>query len=198
MKFYKWCCFATSTLLFACSNSDNLNEMVVPHVSKYDQKVTSEEGSALTDLAGKATVLKPIDDQAASSLLTEAARKYVGRYRAEIDCKDAFAECENGTANFIVNLLPSGIAHRSIVHMGKITFESSRQYRQDYWSYDEILHEIILHRESGVKVFYFIDDDNNLIMDLDKIAYATEINKQFFSQNPLPQHAYVLKKRSSI
>lgn len=198
MKLSKWCCCATSTLLFACSNSDNLPEIGAAYVSKYEQDSALEDGNKLTDLAGKPTVPNTIDDQKARSLLTEKATQYIGRYRAEVDCTDRFVDCNDGTANFIINLLPNGIAHRTIVHMGKVTFALSHQYRQDYWSYDEIYHQIILHRENGIKVFYFVDDENNLIMDLDKIANATEKNRQFFSENPLPQYAYHLKKRSSI
>ena len=198
MKIYMWCSCVISILPIACSSSDALPEVDTIHASKDEANNAFQESNKLKDLAGKATVPNTIEDSEATNLLTEEAKQYIGRYRVEIDCTDPFVACSEGTANFIINLLPNGVAHRSIVHMGKITFASSHQYRQDHWSYDAIHHQIILHRESGVQFFYFIDHENNIIMDLDKIAHATAINKKFFNTHPLPKHAYLLKKRSSI
>lgn len=62
--------------------------------------------------------------------LSKNAMPYVGRYRVDISCSDPYVGCERGTANFILNLLADGTAHRSIVHMGKIMFNSSHQDHQ--------------------------------------------------------------------
>lgn len=48
------------------------------------------------------------------------ARNFIGRYHANIPCEDDFVACEKGTAEFILNLLPDGTVHRSIIHYGKI------------------------------------------------------------------------------
>ena len=54
---------------------------------------------------------------------------------------------------------------------------------------------MILHRSNGVEFFYDIDKDQNLVMDLDKIAHASVLNEQYFAEgNPFPQQAYRLVK----
>lgn len=156
-----------------------------------------EEGYKLTDVAGKAT-LPPAEKSVQKKLqLSAQAEALVGRYRVLVDCGDPFVHCENGTAEFILNLLPDGTAHRIFIHMGKVTFASSHEYRQDTWFYDHALHQVILIRGSGVQFYYDIDQAGNLIMDLEKIAHFTPENREYFANgHPFPQQAYVLTRMS--
>ena len=51
-------------------------------------------------------------------------------------------------------------------------------------------------RASGVNFYYNIDQDHNLIMDKNKIAIATENNREYFKTNPLPSQNYHLIRAS--
>ncbi len=155
----------------------------------------SQKGRALLDVALGQEGSALADQSRSVGLVAQEAFPYVGRYIAKIDCEDAFVGCENGEADFIIGLLPNGIAHRMIKHRGSITFTSNQQYRQDRWSYDPNVHQIILHRASGVDFFYDINSQKNIVMDLDKIANVTEANQQYFAEgNPMPMKAYVLER----
>ncbi len=157
----------------------------------------------LTEVAGQATLPVTSDpkdvDQQAKQLPTKA-ESFVGRYYTQISCEDRFVHCTKGNAEFIVNLLPDGTAHRNIIHMGKMTYENNvikpnRAYQKNTWVYDEVNHQIIINRIEGVQFFYKIDADHNLVMDLDKILNSSESNRRYFNQNnPAPAKAYVLKK----
>ena len=199
---------SVSLLLVACHNTDSMVEIESAQSTQLDhdpeQELTQnaaqhteqdvaqdnqqDAGHKLTDLAGKATMPVNMQDRGTHSALDQNALPYVGRYRVDISCSDPYVECERGTANFILNLLADGTAHRSIVHMGKITFNSSHQYYQDRWSYDEINHQIVVQRQNGIKFYYKIQPDLSLKMDLEKIAHADPLNQAFFGgAHPLPQ-----------
>lgn len=156
--------------------------------------VEKHEGRALMDVAlGQSSHI--VAEQKMSIGLPKEALPYVGRYAVKISCEDGFVYCDEGEADLIISLLPNGFAHRMIVYLGSITFASNRQYRQDRWSYDPYVHQITLHRANGVEFFYDIDKENNIVMDLEEIANATEINRQYFAEgNPFPLQAYMLKK----
>lgn len=71
-----------------------------------------------------------------------------------------------------------------------------KKYRKDLWLYDEDAHQIVVARASGVNFYYNIDQDHNLIMDKNKIAIATENNREYFKTNPLPSQNYHLIRAS--
>lgn len=155
----------------------------------------SQKGRALLDVALGQEGSISAKQSSNVGLVAKEALPYVGRYVTKINCDDAYVGCDSGEADFIVSLLPNGIAHRMIKHRGSITFTSNQQYRQDRWSYDPNVHQIILHRASGVDFFYDINSQKNIVMDLDKIANVTETNQQYFAEgNPMPMKAYVLEK----
>lgn len=207
---------SVSLLLGACHNTDSMVDIESAQSSQLDhddvqdttlgpaqdteqdtaQDTAQDTGHKLTDLAGKATMPVNMQERTAPSALNKNAMPYVGRYRIDISCSDPYVGCERGTANFILNLLADGTAHRSIVHMGKIMFNSSHQYYQDRWSYDEINHQIVVQRQNGIKFYYRIQPDLSLKMDLEKIAHADPLNQAFFGgAHPLPQQEYILKKK---
>ncbi len=196
---YGYCVLvAMFTALVGCNKSleDSVAEQIQPATEATDLAVSNIEGKKLTEVAGQATL--PVATKAIEETphtIPQSAEPYVGRYQTVIRCDDPFVACEKGTADFIVNLLADGTAHRSIIHLGQITFASDVQYHQDHWSYDLEHHQIILHRGNGVEFFYHIDPDQNLVMDLAKISNQTKRNRQYFAQgNAFPKYAYRLVK----
>ena len=158
------------------------------------EPTSTNQGKKLTEVAGQATLPASIHptDAAHAAKVSEQAEKFVGRYYAEISCEDRFVMCDRGKAEFIINLLPDGTAHRTIVYMGKMTYENSeiksnRSYQKNTWHYDEKNHEIIVNRIEGGQFFYRVDADGNLVMDLDQISSKAE-------NSLTPEKAYVLTK----
>lgn len=169
-----------------------------------DEIDVEDQGKKLTEVAGQAAALPmnvdTADEQATSTeSLPENARSFVGRYHAYISCEDAFALCEKGNAEFILNLLPNGSAHRTLMYLGKMnhegnTLSENQSYQKNQWSYDQKNQEIVIKHENGMEVYFHVNSENNLVMDLDKIL---TVNKAYFSAgNPAPLQAYVLKKYS--
>lgn len=140
----------------------------------------------------------PQHTQASIGPVSEAQSKYVGRYHVEMTCEASQIPCQQGTVQYIVNLLPDSTSHRIILHLGKVyadQLDPIRSYRKDLWDYDEQLHEIVIHMSEGADLFYRIDAEDNLEMDLDKTLNNTPFNQAFFkSQYPLPNFSYQLKR----
>ena len=206
-----------SVLLCACENSKNDHHLSnenaqapIQHNPSADQSLTVQElkaksavqdqaeGRKLSEVAGQAALPKSKDDQ--SEKLSKQALQFVGRYHALIPCDDPFAKCSEGTAEFIINLLPDGTAHRTFVYMGKITNENNkdtvnRVQQENTWFYDQENHQIVIHRIEGIQIFYKVGDHNNLVMDVDQILNSSEANKLYFQEHHIaPMKAYVLTK----
>ena len=157
-------------------------------------------GQSLSEVAGQATLAT--QQLSLDNTLPEQAKVYVGRYLASIPCDDGFIPCKEGTAEFILNLLPDGTVHRSIIHYGKVfadkpvTEAGNTTYRKDMWSLDNVNHEIIVHRKEGVIFYYYIQDKNHLVMDVARIHNEkVGANKEMFKNGyPKPAKAYVLTR----
>ena len=178
--------------LAACSQNESPH---IEHINQIQESHTPESSNSLTNVAGKAR--PPVQENADTTPQSVAKewQKFVGRYQTTMQCDDGFARCDKGEAEFIINLLADGTAHRIFMHRGKVEFTTQRQYRQDRWLYDPHHHQIIILRESGVQFFYNLDEQGNMVMDLDKIANATQVNQTFFKDNPLPSRAYTLQRQ---
>lgn len=203
LKFKKLCyrsalIFVVLLVLFNLNKCDH--STLVDTLEAYDvemqakKEVSNAEGIVLADVAGQATA--PSSEKSLTHLSVEhAAQPYVGRYHVSVSCQDPLVSCKNGSADFILNLLPDGTAHRTIIHLGTITFESVKQYRQDKWSYQPELNQITLHRASGVEFFYTIKDNNTIVMNRNKIRNYTQKNIKFFSRGgAFPMKSYELKR----
>lgn len=151
------------------------------------------EGYKLKDLAGQTHLPRYESVQDQQNIISDAL-VYAGRYKVEIGCEDAFVECEEGTVDLVLNLLSNGTAHRTIVYIGSMTSDTLKQYRQDHWAYDMSHHQIIVERETGVTVFYDISESGDLVLNRDKTATATEINREYFTENALPAESYIFNK----
>ena len=172
-----------------------LEDSVAQQIKKETSAQSGEQAKSLTDVAGRATVPVGETESGLKNTMPQSAQPYIGRYQATISCDDPFVRCKEGTADYVINLLEDGIAHRNLIHSGQISFASNPYHRQDRWSYDVQNHQVILYRSNGVEFFYNIDKDQNLVMDLEKIAHASALNEQYFAEgNPFPQQAYRLLK----
>ena len=163
---------------------------------KSNQNIYAEGGQRLSDAATQFTDASKSEFQNhAIKSVDEHLQQFVGRYRAEIDCRDPMMHCKTGVAEFVLNLLVDGTSHRTIIHLGAIKPDSTREYYDDHWSYDAPNHQIVVHRASGVFFFYDIKDNGNLSFNLERTSSYNENNDTFFEQkNLLPMKAYVLTK----
>lgn len=177
----------SAVALLGCDDS----QLEQAAVQKYTEQA---ETKRLTEVAGQATA--PMQTVAPEHHIPENHLSYVGRYTTQISCEDKFVMCERGTVDYILTLLPDGTAHRIFVNAGQISYDNKKQYGKDLWFYDEDAHQIVVARASGVNFYYNVDQDHNLIMDKNKIAIATENNREYFKSNPLPSQNYHLIRAS--
>lgn len=184
---------AVSAGLIGCHKP--VEDSVAKQIKAETSAVNDTQDRKLTEVAGRATVPVEQAESRIKKAIPDYAEPYIGRYQATISCDDPFVRCKDGIADYVINLQEDGIAHRTLIHSEQISFASNLYHRQDHWSYDRQNHQVILHRSNGVDFFYNIDKDQNLVMDLDKIAHASALNEQYFAEgNPFPQQAYRLLK----
>lgn len=185
----------TTLVLVACHEKPIVDEPLL-NAQKYGTEYQDPHTmTALTQVAVKSSV--KVEQESQKSILDGQTKQFIGRYITTLDCTDTYFACSNGQADLVLTLLEDGTTRRAIINLGNLTFSNNLQYSQDAWSYDAEQHQIKLHRENGVTFFYDIDEQYNLTMDLDKIATATQVNRDYFaSGNPLPKKRYVLKRDS--
>lgn len=153
-----------------------------------------EQGHKLTDVAGQ--VIMPAIEADTSSVVPENARKFIGRYSVTVSCDDPIVFCEQGSAQLIVSLLNNGTAHRTIIHSGKVTYTSDH-YRKAHWFFDEKNNQIVLERANGMRFYFNIDRNKNLLLDVAHLLDGTETNKKFYERGyPLPQKAYIMVREN--
>ncbi|WP_374665372.1 hypothetical protein [Acinetobacter sp.] len=213
-KYFKdsvhWLALCAGSLLAGCGKFsaplDDPNSSASETVSAVNAKdaVASETQPApsrnLAQAAGQVT-LKAEQPQL-NHQISEQAKAYAGRYQASIPCDDGFISCKQGTAELILNLLPDGKAHRSIIHYGKIfadrpvSADGSTAYSKDMWTLGETDHQIIVHREEGGNFYYMIQDRDHLMIEMDKTRNAGDGKNQERSKHsdPKPAKTYVLTR----
>ena len=186
----------TALVLTACEEKPSVDEKIFTSQTEGAGNGAKEQSNSLSKVADRSGIQQAEDDQAHFSL-SEVAKPFIGRYKVKVDCLDGFVLCSEGEADFILTLLEDGTTRRSVVQTGNVAFDTNWHYRKDSWSYDEIHHQIVVHRDTGVEFFYNVTDEYNLIMDLEKVINGTEVNREYFAAgNPTPTKAYVLKKVS--
>lgn len=194
----------------ACSSSNtpenaeknSTNNQPTEEIQPTHAEAQSDHGKKLTEIAGQATI--PHDSGLDPVPVPEHAKVFIGRFHANVKCDDHFIPCKEGNADFILNLLPDGTVHRSIIQFGKVFADKAPQpgnnvnYRKDTWTVDQAHQELVVHRKEGVNFYYKVIDENRIVMDLDKIRKGIEQedrNQELFSQGyPEPQQAYELVK----
>lgn len=164
-----------------------------------DAAVTAESGKKLTEVAGRATMQD--DSEYAPRTLDIREQQFIGRYRTQIQCDGYFFPCETGKADFILNFLPDGTVHRSIVRLGKVFSEKQRpgfsnlSYRRDTWTMNKERTELIVHRKEGINFYYRVVDSQTLQMDLDKSNNLDATNQKLYARGfPKLERAYTLKR----
>ena len=152
-------------------------------------------GRPLTDAASKSmSSHDSIKQNLESRAIDDDLKAYIGRYQAVISCEDPIVQCEQGDAEFILNLLEDGTAHRTIVHLGRLSSKTNNYY-DDHWSYDKEDHQIIIHRGQGLFFFYDIDVEGGLLFNIGKTINFSETNRTYFEDgHPIPKRTYRLEK----
>lgn len=189
----------STVLLISCTQQSSMDVLEEDRKNQEYQNLSSltvqEQGQRLSDAASKSR-----SNQASSKgneevpTISESLRPFVGRYHTEISCNDPIVNCTQGDAEFILNLLEDGTAHRTIVHLGKIS-TTTNDYFDDHWTYDESEQQIIIHRSNGLFFFYNLDAEDNLIFNIPKTIDFNELNRAYFAEgNPIPLHNYTLQK----
>lgn len=172
-----------------------------PQATVVDATVHESKAATLADVISQSHLPhdthKPYP-QDGEQRISSLQLSYAGRYYTTMSCEEALIRCQHGQVQYILNLLPDGTAHRMLVRPGRVYVRHEgpvQSYRQDLWSFDPETHEVIIHLREGVEVFYLVDQQHNLQMELDKTLNYDENNKQFFSIHyPAPSYAYKLTK----
>ena len=195
---YSFRCIVLSILLVGCDSHDDstlFHQQSLDSLEVSPSFAIQEQGQTLSDMALQIALPKP--SHLNVKKVTEREMPFVGRYHARISCDEYFVHCDQGSVEFILNLLPDGTAHRSIVRYGRIYYDTStsddhnKVYRRDTWSMSEEGKEIVVHFGEGVDFYYVIDKGRNLKMDVNKIADGR--NKNFFEQGYTePTQEYIL------
>lgn len=126
--------------------------------------------------------------------LSEEAKQLVGRYMVRLECEDPIVSCESGSVDYIVTLLDSGYARRTIVHLGNVSAINERQYLKNIWVYNDERKEIVVYLEEGAKFFLDVNKAQNLVMNVEKTLAESPDNQAFFAKNTVPLRAYELKR----
>jgi len=103
----------------------------INHTNSKDHSSPSSSSTNEENLIKNSTSTKTLDYVAGRTFLPEEnldqtkklsaiSLQYVGRYNTRISCEDAFADCESGEAEYILNLLPNGSAYWNVIHFGRV------------------------------------------------------------------------------
>ncbi|NUF15792.1 hypothetical protein, partial [Acinetobacter lactucae] len=128
----KWSRFSVKHVVVAAAMCMVLSACDINHTNSKDHSTTSSSSNHEENLIKSSTSIKTLDDVAGRTFLPEensdqskklnaASLQYVGRYHSRISCEDAFADCETGEAEYILNLLPDGTAYWNVIHFGRIS-----------------------------------------------------------------------------
>ena len=172
--------------------------------SKHENDAIKNNSAVTTLDAAAGRTFLPNNSQGHLQKLSASSLQYVGRYHTRISCTDAFADCENGEAEYILNLLADGSAYWNVVHYGRIgTKDGAKSAVVNQlcpnltWKVDNVEHNLIIHCPASDVNFYFnIDSERILSVNLEKLFYSDYgKNREFLEQNYfVPTKAYILKK----
>lgn len=175
------------------------NETLGPASETEYTAETAVEGHKLSEIAGQASL--PQHSAGGTSQVTAYEQQFVGRYHTQMSCADSFVDCQQGNAEYVLNLLADGTAHRMIVQYGKIYTGSQAQRvgRYDWnatWQINRKQNELVVQPEGGNKIFYRIESRDRLVMNVEKIQAAAATPSPEVVNPPLfnPSQNYVLIK----
>lgn len=192
----------TFTLL-GCDH--NIEQVPTSNSSKHiDDTSDSADNNNLWQVAGQAAMPKKMAQKSQAAErnreLTTEEKKLVGRYSVIVPCTDPIARCgqeKNDAVEFILNLMPDGSVYRLIKRLGRIQVDSRsfRYYYKDSWGVKQInarQYIITYYSSSGMRFFYRIDGNGNLVMDVQRNKL---VNLQAYrSGYPFPNKIYTLVK----
>jgi hypothetical protein len=190
--------------LSACDiNHTNSKDHFSPSSTDEENLIKNSTSTKTLDYVAGRTFL-PEENLDQTKKLSAISLQYVGRYHTRISCEDAFADCESGEAEYILNLLPNGSAYWNVIHFGRVGSKDGakstaiNQLCPDLnWKVHEREHELIIHCPlSNVNFYFKTDSRKRLIVNLEKLFYSDYgKNRDFLEQNYfVPKQAYVLTK----
>lgn len=157
-------------------------------------------GTKLIDVVNQATVPSHsgYQQQYIQQSKTSLRSEYAGRYHGKINCEKTLFSCEKGEVEYVLNLLEDGKAFRTIIPQGKIYVDEGKDtqsYRQDYWEFDPQEDDLVIYLKESAKLFFDVDDQNNLHLDVQKTLSYDHYNSQVFgSKLALEYESYMLIK----
>lgn len=211
----KWSRFSVKHLVVVAAMCMTLSACDINHTNSKDHPTASSNSNHEENLIKSSASIKTLDYVAGRTFLPEdtsdqtqklnaASLQYVGRYHTRISCEDAFADCESGEAEYILNLLPNGSAYWNVVHFGRVgSKDGSKSAAVNQlcptlnWKVDEKEHELTIQCPLSKVNFYFnLDANKRLVTNLEKLLYSDYgKNREFLEQNYfVPNRAYVLTK----
>lgn len=211
----KWSRFSVKHVVIVAAMCMTLSACDINHTNSKDHSTTSSSSNHEENLIKSSTSIKTLDYVAGRTFLpedtsdqtqklNEASLQYVGRYHTRISCEDAFADCESGEAEYILNLLPNGSAYWNVVHFGRVGSKDGAKSAAVNqlcptlnWKVEEKERELRIQCPLSKVNFYFnIDSNKRLVTNLEKLLYSDYgKNREFLEQNYfVPNQAYVLTK----
>lgn len=211
----KWSGFVVKHLAVAAMMCMTLSACDINHTNSKDHSSASSNSMHEENLIKNSTSTKTLDYVAGRTFLPQQnldqteklsgiALQYVGRYHTRISCEDAFADCESGEAEYILNLLPNGSAYWNVIHFGRVGSKDGAKSAAVNelcpslnWKVDEREHELTIHCPlSNVNFYFKTDSRKRLVMNLEKLFYSDYgKNREFLEQNYfVPKQAYILTK----
>lgn len=187
-----------SLLLSTCRPiADQTTEMV--HALKQNAEDTTP-GTKLIDVVNQAPLPPELgrqqQDQHQSK--TSLRTQYAGRYHAKINCERTLVSCEKGEVEYVLNLLEDGGAYRTIIRQGKIYVDEgngTQSYRQDSWEFDPQEDDLVIYLKEGAELFFDVDEQANLHLDVYKTLNYDQDNRDFFrSRLASGYESYMLTK----
>lgn len=165
-------------------------------------KVDMKSAKSLGDVAGQVALPEMSHD--ASTPVTASTQKYAGRYHTRISCKDAFADCESGEAEYILTLLPDGSAYWNVIHFGQVgVSDGAKIAALDQrcptfeWQVNAAERELNVRCIlSDINFYYRVDQHQNLVVNIDKLKSSDAGKTRRFLERYyfVPEHEYVLVK----
>lgn len=163
----------------------------------------SHSGVKLIDVVNQATM--PLENHHSIHTENEShpndlqlRAKYAGRYYGKINCETTLSSCEKGEVEYVLNLLEDGSAFRTIIQQGKIYVDegkATQSYRQDAWSFDPFEDDLVIHLKEGVELFFDVDEESSLRLDVNKtVNYNLENRIYFEPRLPQRHESYILRK----
>lgn len=183
--------------------ADQVEQLDLEQSGESEATDDAMSGVKLIDVVNQATL--PKETQRSQHSLhnqhldyADLRAKYAGRYYGKINCETTLTSCEKGEVEYVLNLLEDGSAFRTIIQQGKIYVDegnTTQSYRQDAWIFDPHEDDLVIHLKEGVELYFDVDEESNLRLDVNKTVNYDFENRTFFQPRlPAQYESYILRK----